>query len=176
MDVFEKLVSKGYAPLMQDGLDLLARTTINANDMRTKGENFGNVASLVHNALNAWDQVIYSAALVTSNPERVARDLNALPYQFVALSGNAQNFGNDYAQGVLAEELFAYGGAILNFPAVILGSMADDPEKVNDGIRREDTVLVEQGLGALSAAGLAPARRFYDAHKDRLDARLEISK
>ena len=84
-DIFKRLASKNYVPLMNDGLDLLARTTINANGMRAKGENFGNAAYLIEHTLGAWDDLLYNAALVIHQPRRVAESLNAIPYKFIAL-------------------------------------------------------------------------------------------
>jgi hypothetical protein len=176
LQIFERLSNKDYAPLMQDGLDLLARTITHANGMKVAGTRPGNIAHLTGVALGAWDQIIYNAALGMYQPERIADSLSAVSSPFIELSDEARELGDDYFKESLSGELSVYGGAFLHFPGNILRDLGInmDPETVNDRIQRDRTIMVNYGIVALTSSGLDSARRFYDKHKACLNDRLVI--
>ena len=64
INAFRRLASKGYTALMNDGYDLLVRTTVNAAGMKSAGEDIGNVVNLIGETSEALDRVLYDTALV----------------------------------------------------------------------------------------------------------------
>ena len=176
-DIFERLASKGYTALMNDGYDLLVRTTINAAGMKAEGNNPSNInftSSLVGTALNDLDKVLYSAALVHFQPLVIAESIGALPFSFFELSEDAKNRGNDYAAQVLTEELSAYMGAFGYHLDSVFNTLGNDPEIVNNGIDRMEPIIIMRGLSALSDRELDSAKQFHETYKGRLEGRLVI--